>query len=35
MLSQHVMQLTLPTKEPAEAHNDRRGEGDDFSGSLA
>ena len=27
-------QLTLPIKEPAEAQNDRRGEGRDFFSSL-
>ena len=35
MLSWHAMQLTLSIKEPAEAQNDRKGEGRDFSGSLA
>ena len=35
ILSQHAIQLTLPIKEPSEAQNDRRGEGWDFSSSLA
>ena len=35
MPSQHTMQLTLSIKGPAEALNDRRGQGRDLSGSLA
>ena len=35
MLFQNVMQLTLLIKEHVEAQNNRRGEGRDFSDSLA
>ena len=36
MLYQHAIQLTLPIKEHAEAHNNREEEeGRDFAGSLA